>query len=153
MNNESQLRLYTDLVVLIEKHYEEILNSDLLKYTSGQEMSEMLASHLEPLRDFWGIVFPEIINDFIEKWHNPESLNKFIFFLGSPKDNPPLDRPGFYRNVISDIPGFHRKFLYVLGDLFPSFTFMKKRYNSKSNLRVLIYYPHRVGKVLWLLKK
>ena len=138
--------------MLIEKHYEEILNPDLLKYASGQEMSEMLASHLEPLRDFWGIVFPEIIKDFIEKWHNPESLNKFIFFLGSPKDNPPLDRPGFYRNVIRDIPGFHRKFLYVLGDLFPTISFMKTRYKCDSTLKVLFYYPQRVGKVLWLLK-
>jgi hypothetical protein len=34
MNNESQLRLYTDLVVLIEKHYDEILNYNLLKYAS-----------------------------------------------------------------------------------------------------------------------
>jgi hypothetical protein len=151
MNNESQLRLYTDLVVLIEKHYDEILNSDLLKYVSGQEMSEILASHLEPLRDFWGIDFPEVINDFIEKWHTPDSINRFIFFLGSPKNNPPLDRPGYYRKVIKEIPGFHRKFLYVLGDLFPSFSFMKKRYNCNSNWRVLLYYPHRVGKVFWLL--
>ena len=151
MNNESQLRLYTDLVVLIEKHYKEILNSDLLKYVSGREMSEMLASHLEPLRDFWEIGFPDVINDFIEKWHTRDSINKFIFFLGSPKNNPPLDRPGYYRKVIRDIPGFHRKFLYVLGDLFPSFSFMKNRYNCKSNWRALLYYPHRVGKVIWLL--
>jgi hypothetical protein len=152
MNNESQLRLYTDLVVLIEKHYKEILNSDLLKYVSGREMSEMLASHLEALREFWGIGFPEVINDFIERWHSRDSISKFIFFLGSPKNNPPLDRPGYYRKVIRDIPGFHRKFLYVLGDLFPSFSFMKNRYNCKSNLGVLLYYPHRVGKVLWLIR-
>ena len=153
MNNESQLRLYTDLVVLIEKHSDEILNSDLLKNVSGQEMSEMLVSHLEPLRDFWGIDFPDVINDFIEKWHTPDSINKFIFFLGSPKNNPPLDRPGYYRKIIKEIPGFHRKFLYVLGDLFPSFSFMKKRYKCNSNWRVLLYYPHRVGKVLWLFRR
>lgn len=153
MNNESQLRLYTDLVVLIEKHNKEIINSDLLKYASGTEMSEILASHLQPLRDFWGISFPEPINDFIEKWHNPDFITRFIFFLGSPKNNPLLDRQGVYRKVISEIPGFHRKFMYVLGDLFPSFTFMKKRYNCKSNWRVLLYYPHRLGKVLWLLRK
>ena len=153
MNNESQLRLYTDLVVLIEKHSDEILNSDLLKNVSGHEMSEMLVSHLEPLRDFWGIDFPDVINDFIEKWHTPDSINKFIFFLGSPKNNPPLDRPGYYRKIIKEIPGFHRKFLYVLGDLFPSFSFMKKRYKCNSSWRVLLYYPHRVGKVLWLFRR
>ena len=153
MNNESQLRLYTDLVVLLEKHYDDILNSGLLKYVSGPEMSGMLASHLETLRDFWGISFPEVINEFLEEWATDDSITKFIFFLGSPKNNPPLDRSGLYRKVIRDIPGFHRKVLYVLGDLFPSLRFMKKRYNCNNNLRVLLYYPHRVGKVLWLLKK
>jgi hypothetical protein len=151
INNESQLRLYTDLVVLIEKHYEEILNSDLLKYASGIEMSEMLASHLELLRDFWGISFPGVINNFIEIWHTTDTIDKFVFFLGSPKNNPSLEKPETYRKLIRAMPGFHRKFLYVLGDVFPSFTFMKKRYNCRSNWRVLLYYPHRVGKVLWLM--
>lgn len=150
MNNESQLRLYTDLVVLIGKYHDEILNSDLLRYASESGMSEILAWHLEPLRDFWGISFPVLFNDFIDKWHSHDSINKFIFFLGSPKENPPINKAGFYRKVIKDIPGFHRKFLYILGDLFPSISFMKNRYKCNSTFRVLFYYPHRVGKVLWL---
>ena len=65
MNNESQLRLYTDLVVLIEKYNEEIINDTILKLASMAGISETLAWHLEPLRDMWGIAFPEWINDFI----------------------------------------------------------------------------------------
>ena len=151
MNNESQLRLYTDLVVLIEKHYDEILNPDLLIYASTQEMREILASHLKMLKDFWGIEFPTTINDFIEKWYARDSTQKFIFFLGSPKNNPPLDRPGVYRRIIKDIPGIHRKLFFVLGDLFPTISFMKNRYKCDSTLKVLFYYPHRVGKILWLI--
>ena len=153
MNNESQLRLYTDLVVLIEKYHDDIFNYNLIKYATEAGMSEILAWHLEPLRDMWGVFFPDWINDFIDKWHNPDQVNKFIFFLSSPKDNPPVDKPGSYRLIISDIPGFHRKFLYVLGDLFPSISFMKNRYKCNSTWRVLLYYPHRMGKILWLFRK
>jgi hypothetical protein len=153
LNNESQLRLYTDLVVLIEKYYDEILNRTLLLYATESGMSEILASHLLPLSEMWGFSFPRMIDDFIDKWHNRDSIDNFIFFLGSPKDNPPIDKAGSYRQVISDIPGFHRKFLYVLGDLFPSLDFMKNRYNCKSIWKVIFYYPHRFGKVLWLFKK
>lgn len=153
MNNESQLRLYTDLVVLIEKYRDEIINYDLLTYASQADMLEMLACKLEPLRDLWGISFPGWVDDFINKWHNPESLNKFIFFLKSPKDNPSPDKACFYRVRISDIPGFHRKFLFILGDIFPSVSFMKKRYGLTRLWKVIFHYPHRLGKIWWLFKK
>ena len=152
MNNESQLRLYTDLIVLIEKHNYEILNYNLLKCASDAGMSEILAWHLEPLRDIWGVSFPQWLNDFIDKWHNEDFIDRFFFFLRSPKNNPPGDKAGFYRHILADIPGFHRKFLFILGDLFPTVSFMKNRYKCKSTWKVLLYYPHRLGKVLWLLK-
>jgi hypothetical protein len=153
MNNESQLRLYTDLIVLIEKYNNEILNPNLLKYASEAGMSEMLAWHLEPLRDMWGVTLPGWLNDFIDRSPNQDFINKFFFFLRSPKDNPPVDKARFYHHVISDIPGLHRKILFVLGDIFPSLSFMKNRYKCKSTWRVLFYYPHRLGKVLWLLRR
>ena len=152
MNDESQLRLYTDLIVLIEKHNYEILNYNLLKCASDAGMSEILAWHLEPLRDVWDVSFPQWLNDFIDKWHNEDFVDRFFFFLRSPKNNPPGDKAGFYRHILADIPGFHRKFLFILGDLFPTVSFMKNRYKCKSTWKVLLYYPHRLGKVLWLLK-
>jgi hypothetical protein len=153
MNNESQLRLYADLVILLEKFSDEILNYDLLEYASGAGMSEILATKLDPLREMWVISFPDWVNDFIDKWADKDSISRFIFYLGSPKDNPPCDKPGFYRQIVSEIPGFHRKLMYVLGDLFPSLSFMKHRYQCKSTWKVLFYYPHRLGKLLWLFRK
>jgi hypothetical protein len=152
MNNESQLRLYADLVVLIEKFREEIINFDLLEYANRAGMQEILAWRLEPLRDLWGISFPECINEFINKWYNPASVNKFVFFLKSPKGNPPENRSLLYRNTLNEIPGFHRKFLFVLGDLFPAIEFMKKRYSCRSALKAILYYPVRWGKLWYLVK-
>ncbi len=153
LNNESQLRLYTDLVVLIEKYNAEIIDRDLLKYAAESDMIAMLANHLEPLREYWGMSFPVWMNEFIDKWHDDEFNKKFVFFLGSPKGNPSGDKPAFYRHIVGDIPGFHRKVIYVLGDIFPSFRFMKNRYCCKSNWKALLYYPHRIGKIMWLIRK
>jgi hypothetical protein len=152
MNNESQLRLYADLVILIEKYRDEIINYDLLVYAKQADMSEVLAWRLEPLRDLWGISFPEWLNDFINKWYSPASINKFIFFLKSPRDNPAGNKALLYRYVYDEVPGIHRKILFLLGDLFPTIEFMKNRYNCKSGLKALLYYPLRWGKVWYLIK-
>jgi len=153
LNNESQLRLYTDLVVMIEKHGDKIINQDLLKLAFQADMQEILAHRLKPLRDLWGIIFPSFIDEFIDMNCNAESINKFLFFLKSPKENPAPDNSGFYNHIISDIPGLHRKVLYILGDIFPTIRFMKGRYGIKSTWRVLLYYPHRIGKLWWLIKR
>jgi len=153
MNDESQLRLYADLVVLLEKYYDQIINYDLLANASKAGMSKILAWKLEPLRDLWGIKFPDWIDDFIDRWYNPASINRFVFFLKSPKNNPKTGKGKFYRNTIKEIPGLHRKLLFLLGDLFPTITFMRERYNCKSNLKALLYYPYRFGKIFWLFMK
>ncbi len=153
MNNESQLRLYTDLVVLIQKHYDEIINYDLLTLASETGMSDILAWRLEPLRDLWGISFPVWIDDFINRSYNPDSIIKFVSFLKSPKDNPPPDKSVFYRQLVNNVPGIHRKFLFLLGDIFPSISFMKNRYKCSKAWRAIFFYPHRLGKILWLFRR
>ena len=151
-NNESQLRLYTDLVVLIGKYRDEIINSDLTVLAEMGEMSTILANKLEILRDIWEISFPGWLNEFIGSNCDPGNKDKFMFFLRSPKDNPAVNKAWFYRYTIHEIHGLHRKLLYILGDLFPSVGFMKKRYNCNSRWKVVFYYPHRLGKLWYLLK-
>lgn len=152
MNNESQLRLYADLAGLISNHYDRIINYDLPDYAAMAGMSQILALNLGSLRGFFGIDFPGWLNNFIDTWYSPESADRFVFFLRSPKNNPPTGKYRSYRNTIKEIPGLHRKIVFVMGDMFPTFHFMKRRYNCKNNLGTIFYYPHRLGKVLWLLK-
>ena len=77
---------------------------------------------------------------------------RFLLFLTSPKNNPAPGMNGSYKEKISEIPGLHRKLLYILGDLFPTISFMKKRYGKKSLFGALLFYPHRWGKLVWLIK-
>jgi hypothetical protein len=153
LKDESQLRLYTDLVVLIEKYRDEIINLDLLTNAAQAGILQILAWRLEPLRNFWGIIFPDWIDDFIDKWYDPDSINKFVFFLKSSKKNASSGNAIIYKKIIQEIPGLHRKILFVLGDLFPTLTFMKNRYKCDSKLRAILYYPHRLGKIVWLVRK
>jgi hypothetical protein len=153
LNNESQLRLYTDLVVLMDNHREEIVNQELLSLAAQAGMEEILAQRLEPIGRFWGIRFPEWLNEFIGRWIRPGSSDSFIFFLRSPKENPVTDKSKFYRQIIKDIPGFHRKLLFLTGDIFPTISFMKKRYRCKNKWKALLFYPHRFGKILYLFGK
>ena len=153
MNYESQLRLYADLIVLIEKYPDEIINPELLSIAAQADMSKMLAWRLEPLKDLFGVIFHDFINDFINKWHNPETIESFIYFLKSPKNNTQHKKDTYYRHIVSDIPGLHRKFLFLLGDIFPTISFMKKRYKCKTGWRAVFYYPHRLGKILYLVKR
>jgi len=97
MNNESQLRLYTDLVVLIEKHRDEIFKTDLTVLSEKGGLNEILASRLRPLRYILDISFPDHINRLIDLWSAQDSNEKFIFFLKSPKDNPSSDKAKLYR--------------------------------------------------------
>ncbi len=152
-NNESQLRLYTDLVLLLEKYREEILDYRLLDLAKQSGMDSILAWKLESLRDLWGLSFPVWINDFIDMNYSPQSINRFVYFLKSPKNNPPASRAPVYRQRVKEIPGLHRKIIFVAGDLLPTISFMKKRYGVSSSFAALMRYPHRLGKLWYLIKK
>jgi hypothetical protein len=151
--NESQLRLYADLLMLIGKYGNEIFCPELFEYSHKAGLNEVLATKLKILGEFWSIGYEEHVAGFIASWHDRGFSKKFLFFLGSPKGNPLPDRSGSYREIFRDIPGIHRKALYFIGDLFPTIGFMKKRYGCRSAWRALLYYPHRLGKVVWLFKK
>jgi hypothetical protein len=151
LNNESQLRLYTDLVVLLEKHKEEIINDKLIMLASQSGLSEIMAGKLTLIRDMWEISFPDMVNAFIEQFQNPDYFKRFVWFLKIPKKDSVTGTKLVYRKTIREIPGFHRKVLYVIGDIFPTLTFMKERYKCSSKMKAVFYYPHRLGKILWLI--
>ena len=151
-NNDSQIRLYTDLVVMIDRYGDQIINEGLTELADKSGMNSMLATRLWCLHEFWEAEFPVWMIEYIEKWRDAGFVERFIFFLKSPKNNPAPDRSGSYNEIYKAIPGFHRKALYLLGDLFPSVSFMKERYKCNSMLKAILHYPHRWGKVWWLVR-
>ena len=152
VKNESQLRLYTDLVVLLEKYSDEILNTEIIEKAKNAGLTEILASRLLVLKKFWSIKFPDMINSFVDEYGKKDFNDIFLFFIKSPKENKINDNALLYRHQIGEVNGCFRKVLFVLGDLFPSLSFMKNRYNCDNKFIAIFYYPHRLGKLWYLIK-
>ena len=72
---------------------------------------------------------------------NPQQQN-------DPRYRKAAYRKAVYRKTVASVPGKHR-LRYIAGDIFPSVKWMKERYGC-SGMKSLFYYPHRLGKLLWL---
>jgi hypothetical protein len=71
-------------------------------------------------------------------------------FLSAPHKSATFrQRKEYYRIHYFALPNYVR-FRYLSGDIFPSLKWMRERYNC-GNLRALLHYPERIGKLLWLL--
>ena len=150
---ESQLRLYADLFCLVEKYKKELLNMALFKEAEAAGLEEILAAKLFILNHYWGINIPPSLDVQIKEKTPANTIQLFKTFLSQPKGNPAqISRAHNYRQTIRQIRGFHRKVVFIVGDIFPSLRFMQSRYNTKSKLLALLYYPHRFGKFFYLLR-
>lgn len=152
-NGESQLRLYTDLFCMVDKYGEELLDTVLFKEAEAAGFEEILAAKLFLLKQYWGIYIPQALEILINEKTPDNTSHLFRTFLAQPKGHPVLyNRAENYRQTIKQITGFHRKIIFIAGDLFPTLRFMKKRYNTRSKLKAILYYPHRLGKLIYLIR-
>ncbi|HEX2920746.1 MAG TPA: nucleotidyltransferase family protein [Bacteroidales bacterium] len=149
----SQLRLYTDLVVMIAKYGDTIINDRLIEYSGIAGLNKALASKLKIIREIFSVSYPDWMNEFVDANCAADANERFYYFLRNPRNHLNADRKGNYQKTIKNIKGIHRKALFVIGDLFPTIAFMKQRYKCKSGLKSLLYYPHRWGKLGWLVRR
>jgi hypothetical protein len=77
----------------------------------------------------------EIFDDFIL---NPQQNSKVKYIKAS------------YKAGLNSIPVKYR-FRFIIGDIFPSVTWMKNRYECNT-LKAILHYPPRIGKLLWLME-
>ena len=150
---DSQLRLYTDLFCLVKKYEREILDTTLIKEAEAAGLEKELAAKLFLLRRYWGIKISQTLETEIKENIPANTDHLFKKFLSRPKGNlPQISRTYNYRQTIRQIKGFHRKVIFIVGDIFPSMNFMKKRYKTRSKLLALLYYPHRLGKFIYIIR-
>jgi hypothetical protein len=70
------------------------------------------------------------------------------FIINPQQHDNPRFRKAAYRKAVESVAIKYR-LRYLAGDIFPSVKWMKERY-SCSGLKALLYYPQRLGKLLWL---
>lgn len=145
----SQLRMYADLVILLDSNFDEIINKGVISFASEGKLENQLAGKLYLLSQYWGITYPEWLTDFIRHYDHSFQTKKFLSFLHNPKGNPPDEMDSDYSGQLSSIPGLLKKLLYITGFLLPSIKFMKRRYNLGNNVKAVFYYPVRWIRMVW----
>lgn len=147
IQGESQLRLYNDLVMMIHHYGSEILNDELFAMADAYGIKKELNQKLSLIQNFYKIPTDPSLAP-----RRTEASRRFLSFLSNPKHNKPAyTKRKIYRMKIKAIRGSRRKYNFVMGDIFPSAEFMKRRYGLKSRFAILLFYIHRMGKILWLI--
>jgi len=147
----SQLRLYTDLVILLSECNVSILNDSLFEYAKEAGLEKILFEKLFLLNKFWETEVPEPYFNSIRKIDTGSITTKFIEFLRHPKEHHDDIHSESLLKPLKDLNGFYNKILFITGYLFPSITFMKYRYGAGSAATATLYYPVRWGKLIKLI--
>jgi hypothetical protein len=147
-----QLRLYTDLAVLLSVHSEQIFNESLFEYALQANLETVLAEKLKLLQLYWGISLPEPAKSFTEKLNPHPGSVKFTESLRCPNNDQQEEKKESLFYLLNNVPGIKNRILLIFGHIFPSVAYIKFRYNIKTKTGAVLYYPVRwvnqVGKIL-----
>ena len=149
VKGEFQLRLYTDICLLVKKHEGKIFDGNLLSDAGQAGIPDGLRTVLTILNKFYGIDIPPEYK--AREGTEQEKVAAFRDKLFDPGQAKPQSRKELFLENIKSLKGIRRKLIFITGDLFPSIEFMKNRYGCSTALSALLYYPHRLGKILWLI--
>ncbi len=139
----SQLRLYTDLVVLLDKYSDQIIIQNLFTYAVIANIESALKEKLIILEIFWGVSYPEWVLSFLREIKTGPIIEKFIRFLRDHDDNSLVKESYNPLVPLKYVSGFRNKILFVTGYICPSIKYMKVKYNTKSLQETIVYYPVR----------
>lgn len=140
---ETQLRLYADLLMLAEKQGEEILTGTMAEQARRTTGAGYLEERLWLLQHFWGTDPGESLRILLHSIDKQGVKQQFRQFLEKPKGNPGPSRRETLPAALRRIPGLHRKAIHLTGEIFPSLSFMKNRYNTRNRFTALAMYPVR----------
>jgi len=146
---EAQVRQYMDLCQLMTQCTRDIKSSGILTLAKEYSAMDLLLTKFYQLHIFWNMPLPDDILNLISDSQKQEAVDTFLKFLRQPKGHEAPGHEEQFRKIVKLIPGFKGKFLYTLGELFPSLNFMKNRYALKSRFLAIFYYPYRIIKPLF----
>jgi len=150
LKGESQLRLYIDLLQIITKIDVDTTSNRIIDLAEKLGLKTILFEKLFLLHQIWSVPVKEDILNKLTDNQKTKVVNMFLWFLRDPKGQTGINKGARYRQTIRNIPTLRKKLIFLLGDIFPSISFMKNRYNTKTRIGACVYYPIRLGKLLFL---
>jgi hypothetical protein len=149
VKGEFQLRLYTDIYLLIKKHEGKIFDGNLLSDADQAGILGELRTVLTILNQYFGLdISPEYL---AREGTEQKKVAAFRDNLLDPGQAKPLSQKDLFLENFRSLRGIRCKLIFLTGDIFPSLEFMKNRYGCSTALSALLHYPHRLGKILWVI--
>lgn len=177
VKGEFQLRLWVDIYLLLQKYGSSILTEALPPAAKEAGISSEARIVLSVMEQVWGIEIPAAMK--IRKGNSAPQSNednthtgkekavaeavamrdgseearagRFMHDLMHPGSVVPLSQREMFKRNLKSLKSPGKKLIFILGDIFPSVGFMKNRYGCRSTLKALLFYPHRLGKLAWVL--
>jgi hypothetical protein len=87
----------------------------------------------------------------INRFEEQQLVDAFLSKIRQPWSVPSLSQREFFLRNLQSFDSRWKRIIFITGDLFPSVEFMKRRYGCRTGLKTLLFYPHRLGKLLWVL--
>jgi hypothetical protein len=172
VKGEFQLRLYIDIYLLLRKYGSEIISEDLPAAAAEAGIEKETRDVLTLMERVWGLTVPEeadmvpetrdVLTLTERAWgskgigtmtrdQGQEIVNSFLEKVRKPWSVPSLSQREFFLRNLQSFDSRWKRVIFIAGDLFPSLEFMKRRYGCRTVLKALLFYPHRLGKLLWIL--
>lgn len=149
IKGEFQLRLWTDIYLLLDRYGETILTSQLPSAAEEAGIREETSAVLTVMERVWGVELPEGMA--AESSAAGAIVARFMHRLAHPGSAESLSQREFFMRNLKSLRGPRKKLIFILGDIFPSVGFMKRRYNCRTKVAAFLFYPHRLGKIPWIL--
>lgn len=149
VKGEFQLRLYNDIGLLLKKYEREIINDNLISHSVQAGIENEVRDVLSVVSEVWSIPVPDEMRLSPEKGR--EAVNVFIQRILHPGLVKPVSQRELFQRNLKSLRGLRKKLIFIAGDFFPSTGFMKRRYRCRTTMQALRYYPHRLGKIPWIL--
>ncbi len=150
IKGEFQLRLWTDIYLLLERYGRRILVPGLPAAAEEAGIPAETRIVLTVMEQVWGVTIPETMR--ARSGEEQAKADRFLTDLAHPGAVDPISQREMFKRNLKALRSTRKKMIFITGDVFPSVGFMKKRYGCRSSLCAILYYPHRLGKLFWILR-
>jgi hypothetical protein len=144
-NNPSELADFGDPV---ETSVEILIGDTKARILSKKIQLLHLTDHFEKHAKGGSVQFRQLADIILLDSNNKTAIPD-CFILNPQQELKIKFLKASYKIAIKSVPAKIR-FLYIIGDIFPTIEWMKKRHGC-SSVKAVFYYPQRIGKLLWLI--
>src|SRR5690606_6755135 len=138
-----------DIYLLLKRYGGSILTASISSAAREAGIEPESRIVLTVMEQVWGLEIPEEMR--AQTPDENRKAGRFMHDLMHPGAVEALSQREMFNRNMASLKSFRKKAIFILGDIFPSVGFMKKRYGCRTAAGAVFRYPHRLGKIAWFL--